>query len=171
MSRSSGPHLPPEILAVADGSELASRVGVTFTFITEDVDGWPSIALLSVGEVLAVDPGTLRLAAWPGSTTTASIERTGRATMLYVDQEVWYVRLHARRGPDLSADGLQRAYFECTVEDVLLDTVTYATMTGGIRFELSDPPATLDRWQRAIDLLRAAPAVIASSPDSGRAAG
>ena len=159
MSRSIGTTLPDEILTLTDGSDLDGRVGITFTLLAEDEDGWPTIALLSVGEVLTTDPHTVRLGLWPGSAMSASIARTGRATLMVVETDVWYVRLRVRQGTQLRAEGVNRAYFECAVEDVLNDAVSYATMTGGMRFRLSDQPTTMRRWHEAIELLKAAPPV------------
>jgi hypothetical protein len=76
--------------------------------------------------------------------------------MLVGDDSVWYLHLAARRGSDISAEGLNRAYFECSVDDVLVDKVTYAKITSGISFELPDRDGVLARWSRTIDLVRAA---------------
>lgn len=163
MSKSLGPQLPPEVMAMLGGDDLQAGSGLTFTLVVTGQDGWPSFALLSVGEVLAMDAGTVRLALWPGSNTTAALTAAGKATMMLVGGDsVWYVHLAARRGPDISAEGMNRAYFECSVEDVLVDKVTYAKITSGISFELPDPDAVLGRWQRTIDLVRVAPPVPAA---------
>jgi hypothetical protein len=139
------------------GQDLRAGSGLTFTLVVSGEDGWPSFALLSVGEVLAVDDTTVRLALWPGSGTTAALTASGKATMMIVGGDsVWYLHLAARRGPDLTAPGMNRAYFECAVDEVLVDKVTYAKITSGISFELPDPEAVLGRWQETVDLVRAA---------------
>ncbi len=163
MSKSLGPQLPPEVLAMLDGGDLRAGSGLTFTLVVAGVDGWPSFALLSVGEVVAMDAGTVRLALWPGSGTTAALTAAGKATMMIVGGDsVWYLHLAARRGPDITAEGMNRAYFECGVDDVLVDKVTYAKITSGISFELPDPETVLGRWQQTIDLVRVAPPVSAA---------
>lgn len=165
MSKSLGSRLPPEVMAMLAGDDLHAGSGLTFTLVVSGADGWPSFALLSVGEVLAVDEGTVRLALWPGSGTTAALTVTGMATMMAIGGDsVWYLHLAARRGPDLVASGMNRAYFECSVDDVLVDKVTYAKITSGISFELPDPEAVLGRWQQTIDLVRDASPVPAGSP-------
>jgi hypothetical protein len=146
------------------GDDLRAGSGFTFTLVVTGGDGWPSFALLSVGEVLATDDATVRLALWPGSGTTAALTETGKATMMVIGGDsVWYLHLDARRGPDLVASGMSRAYFECAVDEVLVDKVTYARITSGISFELPDPDAVLGRWQQTIDLVRAAPTLAASA--------
>ena len=74
------------------------------------------------------------------------------------------------KGPDIGATGMHRAYFEGTVDEVLVDKVTYAKITSGISFELPDPEAVIGRWQQTIDLVREAPAVPAETVASGSAA-
>jgi len=163
MSKSLGSRLPPEVLEMLAGKDLRASSGLTFTLVVSDAAGWPSFALLSVGEVLAVDETTVRLALWPGSGTTAALTASGKATMMVIGGDsVWYLHLAARRGPDLDAPGMHRAYFECAVDEVLVDKVTYARITSGISFELPDPDAVLGRWQETIDLVRSAPPVPAA---------
>jgi hypothetical protein len=161
MSKSLGNQLPADALAMLAGEDLRAGLGATFTLVVQGEDGFPTVALLSVGEVLATDASTVRLALWPGSGTTASLTAAGKATMMLVGGDsVWYLRLVARRGPDIAEEGLSRAYFECTLDDVLVDKVTYARITSGISFELPEPDKVLDRWQRTIDLVRQQPAVV-----------
>lgn len=156
MSRSIGPVLPSEIMSILDGADPDLWVGSTFTLITADRDDWPHVALLSVGEVLATDDRTVRLALWPGSTTTKNLSTRGRGTLMFVGRGVWYVHLDAERGQNLAANGIDRAYFECRVEDVLHDSVTYATITSGIGFYLPDRAAVVAGWRRVVGMLRAA---------------
>jgi len=168
MSRSLGKELPPEVLAILAGDDLQRGAGHTFTLVVSGADGWPSFALLSVGEVLAPEESSVRLALWPGSGTTAALSEAGKATMMIVGGDsVWYLHLAARRGPDIVAEGMNRAYFECDVDEVLADRVSYATITSGITFSLPDPELVLGRWQRTVDLLRAAAPVPAARSDAG----
>ena len=98
MSRSIGHELPAVLQPLLDGSDLANRQGLTFLLLTNDESGWPQVAMLSVGEVVAVDPRTLRAALWLGSGTTRNLSRTGRGTlMLVADGNGYYVRVSARR--------------------------------------------------------------------------
>jgi hypothetical protein len=164
MSKSLGSQLPPEVVAMLGGADLRAGSGHTFTLAVTGGDGWPNFALLSVGEVLATDDRTVRFALWPGSGMTAALTDSGKATMMIVGGDsVWYLHLTARRGADIGGTGMHRAYFECTVDEVLVDKVTYAKITSGISFELPDPETVLARWQQTIDLVRAAPPVPAAA--------
>jgi hypothetical protein len=146
--------IPPALLPLVDGHDLAAAAGHTFLLLTARDGGHPHAALLSAGEVLAVD-GRLRLALWPGSTTTANLTATGRATLLAVlPPSTYHLRLDARRLPDLSVRGKPRACFEAEVVESRDDVVAYATVTSGVRFELVDREATLEAWQATLDAMR-----------------
>jgi hypothetical protein len=160
MSRSLGSELPPRIQQLLDGTDLAGREGLTFLLLTSDESAWPQVAMLSVGEVVAVDPRTLRAGLWLHSGTTKNLSRAGQATLaLVVDGNGYYVRMRARRGDDLDlgADG-RLAFFVLQVEDVQEDSADYATLTSGITFRLKQPERVVPRWQHTVDALRAAAA-------------
>jgi hypothetical protein len=143
-----------------DGSDLANREGLTFLLLTTDESGWPQVALLSVGEVVATDPRTLRAGLWLGSGTTRNLSRSGRGTLVLVaDGNGYYIRVSARRGDDLDLgrDG-RLAYFVLQVEDVLEDAAEYATLSSGITFRLNQPEQVVPRWQHTIECLRTAAA-------------
>ena len=153
MSETLPPVLPDTLQRLLDGSQLEGKVGETLELITVDPDGWPHVALLSVGEVLAVTPTELRLALWPSSQTTANLHRTGRATMTSIQEAgAYYARLEA--APLSTALGL--ATFRCHLLTLLVDRVDYADLTHGIRFALRDRAAAVARWEDVIGGLRAA---------------
>ncbi|MBV9168939.1 MAG: pyridoxamine 5'-phosphate oxidase family protein [Chloroflexi bacterium] len=157
MPRSLGSELPPHVSALLDGSELASRVGLTFLLLTTDAAGWPHVAMLSVGELLATEPSKIRAALWLSSSSSRNLERTGRAVLASVlDSAGYYVRVRAERlgDVDVGVDG-RLAAFSFAIEDVQEDVVTYARLTSGITFELEQPERVLPRWGRTIAALRA----------------
>ena len=146
--------IPASLLPLIDGHDLEAAVGHTFLLLTARADAEPHAALLSAGEVLAVD-GRLRLALWPGSTTTANLTATGKATLLaVVPPATHHLRLEARRLPDLSVKGKPRAFFEAEVVAVREDVVAYARVTSGIRFALVDQGATVASWRAAVEAMR-----------------
>jgi hypothetical protein len=162
MPRSIGDRLPDALHALLDGSNLAGRGGShdAFLLLTTDEQSWPHMALLSVGELVAVNPRTLRAGLWLHSTTSKNLSRDGRGVLAMVaNGNGYYVRLAARRGADLDlgADG-RLAYFVLEVEDVLEDAADFATLTAGVTFQLNRPEQVVPRWQHALDALRAATA-------------
>jgi hypothetical protein len=155
MARSVGAQLPVALVQLFDGRDLDRKVGETFLLLTTDEDGWPHMAMLSVGELLAANPGSVHAALWLHSTATRNLERDGRGLLAIVaDGAGYYVRLKARRLPDLDVgeDG-RLARFELSVEDVQEDRVDYARLTSGVRFELRDSAAVVARWERTIGAL------------------
>ena len=159
MSCSIGTQLPATLRRLLDGEELSGKEGAALLLLTVTEAGWPHVALLSVGELLAVDSDRLRAALWPASTATRNLTARQQATIAVVHESVaYYVRCRARRGADLalasSDDGL--AFFELELEDILEDVVPYASLTSGVTFQLEDPQQGLARWEERIAALRAA---------------
>ena len=147
--------LDADVVALLDGTDLQARAGLTLELITLDADGWPRVALLSVGEVLATGEGSVRLALWPGSRTTANLERSARALLAFVhDGAAHRVRLQARRGADLLVGADARATFDASVGSAARDEVPYARLSTGITHELVDPEGTLARWRATVAALR-----------------
>ena len=134
-------------------------IGLDMLLLTTTDDGWPHLAMLSVGELLAVGRTSLRAALWPSSTATRNLTASGQATIALIHEGVaYYVRCRARRGGDLdvpsSQDGL--AYFALEIADILEDVVPYAELTSGITFRLADAAESLPRWHERVEALRRA---------------
>jgi hypothetical protein len=158
MSRSIGKALPANLVDLLAGNDLTRREGLTLLLVTTAPDGWPHVAMLSAGEVLATGPGEVRLALWPGSGTTSNLAHSGRSLLMIVAGNAsYYVRLAARRGGDLSLSHGPRAFFVATVDDVLEDVVGYAEITSGIVFRLKEPASVLAAWTEAVAGMRSAP--------------
>jgi flavin reductase (DIM6/NTAB) family NADH-FMN oxidoreductase RutF len=144
--------LPADVVALLDGNDLEARIGLTIELLSAGEDGWPRVALLSAGEVLAVSDETVRLALWPQSHTTENLTRTGKGVLAFVhDGAAYNVRLRAIRSPDLPGP---LAAFEGSVAEFRRDEVGYARLTNGITFELPDAPAVVARWRETIEALR-----------------
>ena len=155
MPRSLGRALPADLAAALDGRELAARVGDTYLLATTSESGWPHVAMLSAGEVLADGETELRLGLWPGTHTTQNLVRTGRGLLVAVRPPSTYsVRLRCRALGEVAVEDRRLAAFEAAIEEVLEDVVGYARVTEAIRFELVDPPRVLGHWEAAVAALR-----------------
>jgi hypothetical protein len=155
MTRELSETLPDELVTRLDGHDLAAMEGDTYLLVTTDQEGWPHIAMLSAGEVLAVSAGELRLALWPGSSTTASLRARSRALFAYfAPGTAYYVQLEVQPYKGGAAVGDRLARFSARVKRSLVDRVDYAEITSGIRFRLKDPVQVLRRWEQAISTLR-----------------
>jgi hypothetical protein len=149
--------LPEVLLRSLDGRDLASQTGETFVLSTVGEHGWPHLAMLSAGELLAISARELRLALHAGSGTSANLARSGRGTLLAVaDGGAITIRLLARLLGHRSVDGGELALFDAEVAELTEHRVGYAELESGIRFRLPEPELVLARWERTHDVLREA---------------
>jgi hypothetical protein len=51
MARSVGNEIPPEIRPLFESEDIASLEGLTFLVLTTTEDGWPHLAMISVGRL------------------------------------------------------------------------------------------------------------------------
>lgn len=156
MTRRASDDRVTEALALLDGTRLSERVGHTFILTTTTQDGWPHIALLSVGEVLAVDDREIRIALWLNTAATRNITENGKALLAIIgEHRCLYLRLSCRRGPDIPSGSGRLAFFAGEIERAVEDEVGYAMVTGGVTFETRDE-AVIDGWRRTVAALRSA---------------
>jgi hypothetical protein len=144
------PQILPDFLQAFTGENLETAAhGAILASV--DAEGWPHQAYLSAGEILAQNTG-LSIALWPGSRTTANIDRQGRA-VLYTAAggAIWEARLQlARRQPP--AEG--PAIFDGEILETRRHAAPYAEVISLLDFRLLDEEDTLKRWAKQIALLR-----------------
>jgi hypothetical protein len=150
-----GIRLPDRFVDLLDGSRLEDKEGATLIVTSVDEDGWPHVAMLSVGELLACSPSVLRLALHASSGTTANLARTGRATLLWVDGGTAFtLRLDLSALGPLTIGGLDLCCFEGRALHVREHRVPYAELVSGVRFRLKEPESTMVRWRETLSRLR-----------------
>ena len=123
-------------------------MGKAILITTVDTQGWAHPALLSYGEVIAIDARRLRLATYRSSKTSSNLRRSGRLTLCLIEAGMaYYVKTQAleQQAPPKLA-GLAR--FEATVEQVLSDQAREdlepdAKITTGIQFAPGRPALEL----------------------------
>lgn len=143
---------PASLLAQFDGTDLAGRLAVSAVLATVAEDGWPHIAYLSAGEVLALSAQRLRVRLWPGSGTAANLRRNGRAAFHAASAgAVWELRLETVDAVD-TPDSL---ILDMLIGQVVSHRAPYAEVRGMIGFALADEALTLARWQAQIAHMRA----------------
>lgn len=143
--------LPDDIAALFDGANLEEKFGLAYELVTVDGTGRPRVAMLSHGEILAVD-GELRLALWPGSTTSANLA-DGRPYLLSVVQpgSVQYLLGTAERLPG----DAPLACFSLTVDEVREDQHAGYPVKAPITYEgRRSLDETLSDWRTQHDMLR-----------------
>jgi hypothetical protein len=131
MSRSLGSQLPPDLFNRLAGRDLESVASKVIQIFTVDADGWPHPALLSYFEVVARDAGHIRLATYVTSTTSGNLRRSGKLTLVIIDERVaYYVKAHASEIRPVMRATDWNAAFECRVDLVLADEVNEALEPG-----------------------------------------
>ncbi len=124
--------------------------------MTTTEDGWPHLAMLSVGEVVVTGDESLRLALWPGSTATRNVTPEGRATLAaVVDGTSYALRLAVRRTGEMETPlSGKLAQYDAHIDGVSGDEAPYAVLESGVRFRLKDPAGTQARWAELRAALR-----------------
>jgi hypothetical protein len=145
------PALPAAWLAQFDGTGLEDKIDVSAVLATVDAEGWPHIAYLSAGEVLALGADRLRLLLWPASRSAANMRDAGRAVLHAVaDGAVWEARLAVRA---TRAAG-KLLLIDVGIADIVRHAAPYADATSLIGFRLHDPIASVGRWRDNVARMR-----------------
>ena len=74
--------------------------GFTMSLLSVRPDGWPHQALLSVGEVVVLEPSRVRVGLWPESTAAVNLARCAQATLCAIANKTAYavaLELHRTR--------------------------------------------------------------------------
>lgn len=141
------------ISALSEGAPLEA-----FELLTAGEDGWAHSAWLGPGE-LVLDGEDLLVATWPHSTTSDNLRRSGQGVLQFIadgdPRDIVRLRLRATSLGPLDVEGRELAAFRTVVEDVRVDTVTYATVSTGVRYALKDEPTVTARWRKQVDVLLA----------------
>lgn len=132
------------------GENLEEKQHEAMLLQTISEDGWPHTAMLSVGEVVAVNPSTLRFALWKGTNTVSNIQRTNRASLVLVHKgKGIYINLELVKLAELKDTPFPRDRFEGKITSIKEDVAGYADLTSGIKFQIKEEHI-LQRWERTI---------------------
>ena len=139
----------------ADLAELARAPMPVLALLTVQPDGWPHVAYLGPGELIARSGSELSLATWAGSRSTAAAVRTGKVTLqTAIDGVPVLVRLAVRERTTTEIGGRQLCLLDGEAIDSITDGVSYAALTSGTTFTVHDPAAALARWEQIRTALR-----------------
>lgn len=157
MSRALGAEVPAAVRRLLQ-DDPQERVGETILLLTAGEDGWPHLAMVSVGELVVTGPDRLALALWPASTAAANLARNPRATLGAVTEgRSLLLRCRADAGHELTVPGGQRLRaFTLQVTAASEDVAPYADLLAGVSFRLHDPPSAIGRWRATRTALHAA---------------
>jgi hypothetical protein len=143
--------LPDEIVEFLDGENLDRKTSQALRLSTVDERGWPHAAMLSAGDIIALDHSRIGIVLYAESTTSKNLARDGRLTLTFPrGRGLCEVRLRAK---EENVDGQYR-YVIATVEDVREHLAHYADVLSGVTFRLHDPASVIKRWKSQIASLR-----------------
>jgi hypothetical protein len=113
--------MPRDLEAALSGEGFRRRRRLVVPFLTTDPEGFPRVALLTLGELRASSTSRLCVAVMAGSRTAFNLVRRGTATILYLHRRVTAsIQTRAGRGRVSNADPARRI-FPLSVERVRLD--------------------------------------------------
>lgn len=146
--------LPTNLCELLNGRNLKDKQHEAMMLLTINQDSWPHVAMISVGEVIAVSPTELRLSLWLNTTTTANIIRTSKATLVvFFNGIAHYVQLSLHKLSELADARHPRERFSARVVSLREDVAKYAEITSGVQIELKDPASVLHRWNETLEEL------------------
>ena len=155
MSKFLGERLPGEILTAFDGEKIEQKIGLAYLLVTTDEDGTPRPCMLSAGEILVPDDRHIRIALWPGTTTSKNLSRGSRVLFCYIAPgTVFYAKGQSTPlGPGRDSK-LER--FEVTVDAVESDIHQGMPVKETVLFEIEgmDTSKVAADWQRQLEALR-----------------
>jgi hypothetical protein len=161
MARVLGDSLPDDLHELLGGHDLAARIGQAILITTTDREQRPHPALVSYGEVVAMDRRRLRLALYRTSGTSGNLRRNGKLTLCLIGPGMaYYVKTSAREQANPMDGFPDLARFEAVVDTVLVDQAREdlepgARLTAGITFDPGQPVGEVLRgWQAVVDGLR-----------------
>lgn len=144
-----------DLYQLFNGEQLEDKQHEAMMLETVSEDGWPHTAMISVGEIVAMDYSHLRLALWPNTKTTLNIIRTGKAmVVLFYKGRACYLTLSLTRLPQPPNPKHDLIRFEAELTHIKEDLAKYAEITSGVQINLKDSNSVLKRWEETINELR-----------------
>ena len=113
--------MPRDLQSALSGDGFRRRRRLVVPLLTADPEGFPRVALLTLGDLRAGSPSRIAIAVMAGSRTAFNLVRRKTATILYMQRQITAsIQARAGRGRVSSADP-DRRLFPLTVERVRID--------------------------------------------------
>ncbi|MED4116244.1 pyridoxamine 5'-phosphate oxidase family protein [Priestia megaterium] len=144
-----------EVYELLNGQDLTDKQHEAMMLLTVGEDGWPHNAMISVGEIIAVNLMELRIGLWPNTSTTVNIIRSNKATLILIYKgKAHYIRLSLERLEELPNARYQRERFSAKVISAREDVAKYADITSGIKIKLKNNKEVVERWNQTLEDMR-----------------
>ncbi|MCU7711344.1 pyridoxamine 5'-phosphate oxidase family protein [Priestia sp. JV24] len=144
------------VYELLNGQDLMHKQHEAMMLLTVGEDGWPHTAMISVGEIVAINRKELRIGLWPNTSTTNNIIRTSKATLVLIYKgKAHYIRFSLKRLKEMPTACYPRERFSARVVSSREDVAKYADITSGIKIELKNDKEVVERWHKTLeDILR-----------------
>ncbi|KRF53860.1 pyridoxamine 5'-phosphate oxidase family protein [Priestia megaterium] len=144
------------VYELLNGQDLMQKQHEAMMLLTVGEDGWPHTAMISVGEIIAINRKELRIGLWPNTSTTTNIIRTSKATLVLIYKgKAHYIQISLKRLEELPTARYPRERFSAKVVSSREDVAKYADITSGIKIELKNDKEVVERWHKTLkDILR-----------------
>ncbi|MEJ7451031.1 pyridoxamine 5'-phosphate oxidase family protein [Staphylococcus xylosus] len=139
--------LTDDLKDLLNGKQLAQKQHIAMVLQSITSEGYPHSAMVSVGEVIALDSEHLRIALWPQTQTSISLAEKRKSNLIIIyNNMVSYLELDITLLPSLDNEVYERTRFEATIKSIRQDIAKYADITSGITVEMHEPEQVLNRW-------------------------
>lgn len=146
--------LPSDVAQLLNGQDLEQKQHIVMTLHSITSEGYPHTSMLSVGEIIAINSKHLRLALWPRTTTTLSLESLKKANLVIVyNQKVCYLELDTIVLPKPEVEQYERVRFEAIIQTIKIDSAKYAEIKSGITVNMYNPNDVIERWKVTLNEL------------------
>lgn len=148
--------LSAPIFEFLNGKNLSDKRREAMMLLTVTKDGWPHTAMISVGEIVAVNREELRIGLWQDTKTSKNIVRTKQAALnFFYNGKAIYIELSLKKLDPLQNTEYPRDRFSAKIISFREDMAKYADIISGVQIELKMPEEVISRWQRTVeDLLK-----------------
>ena len=158
MSQVLGKELTHALLDRLSGRDVESHEGKIIPIFTTDEQGWAYPALLSYYEIVAKNPSTLDMALWKDSSTAHNLRRTGKVTLMIIDQAVnYYLKGSVCELQHEMAGAPPVSRFRVTLEQVIEDQEPNAEITTGLTYRRTTDRDANDFSVKVFRILRGEP--------------
>ncbi|MBI1998033.1 MAG: hypothetical protein HYS66_16400 [Deltaproteobacteria bacterium] len=158
MSRIVGKELTQALVNRLSGREIDFHEGKIIPIFTIDEQGWAHPALLSYYEVVAQNSSTLDMALWKDSSTAHNLRRTGKVTLMIIDQAVnYYLKGSVCELQHEMAGAAPVSRFRVTLEQVVEDQEPNAEITTGLTYRRMSERDPNDFSVKVFRILRGEP--------------
>ncbi|MDY0941339.1 pyridoxamine 5'-phosphate oxidase family protein [Priestia megaterium] len=141
--------LPKAVRSFLNGKGLERKQHDAMLLSTVTSEGFPHVAMISAGELVAISSSRVKLLIWKDTTSSKNMIQNHKATVtLVMEGKAYYIKLLLKKEASVLS-GYE--LFTGEVAAFKEDYAKYAVLTSGIQFQLHHPKEVLSRWEKSIE--------------------